>query len=215
MVYYQARFSDRPCGMALISGRDRRELGPMSTSTVRCSSPQSSRRYRSYSTRLSHGTSRATRSVRTQLPRLLALDLRVLLSAGYEFLMQHCSHFSGLQLAGHAAAHLFHFYFRPIRRQNLHLRVLERCIYGPGSRWNDRKGGHPPRLFRRCSLTVHFRSDSSPQTIGYRFRSLTRCIPKTTREAGNKVQHSRKHSPSTLTSSFSAFGTFPCLGVKL
>ena len=105
MVYYQARFSDRPCGMALIFGRERRELGPMFPSTVQLSSHQSSRRYRSYSMKLSHGTSPATRSVRTQSPPLLALNLRVLLSAGYEFLMQHCSHFSGSHLAGHTAAY--------------------------------------------------------------------------------------------------------------
>lgn len=64
--------------------------------------------------------------------------------------MQHCSyHLGGSR---HTIAQFFHFYLRPIWRQDLYIRVLERGIYGASTRRNARQGEQLLRLIDRSLL---------------------------------------------------------------
>ena len=105
MVYYQPRPSDRPYGMTLISGRARLEKGRMSQNTAQYSSQdfQDAGHACGLEPRQPH-------SVFVFDYRLLSQYLysRALSSAGYEFLMQHCSYFEGL--ARHVTPYLCPFH---------------------------------------------------------------------------------------------------------
>ena len=93
MVYYQACPSERPYGMMLMCCHRRLESAHMSPNTAPDFSPQFSRKCRKCWIRPWPGTSLATRSVRIRLLDVFYLRLTALLSAGYEFLMQHCECF--------------------------------------------------------------------------------------------------------------------------